>query len=173
MLLFRHSYIKLCHKCRHLLWITLNLSHEFSDTPGFARGRHCKTVFQGCPFLCHQRIFKPPEIPSGTDITSQPHGIFRIMKKATLIMLLCLPPFVMITIPSAEEGQDKPTTAPWIVVLGIAQDGGVPQAGSKNHPAWDDVTKRRLATCLALVDPQSPTATPGYAGSRQRRVDPS
>jgi pyrroloquinoline quinone biosynthesis protein B len=38
-------------------------------------------------------------------------------------------------------------------VLGIAQDGGVPQAGTRDHPAWKDPALRRLATSLAVVDP--------------------
>lgn len=44
---------------------------------------------------------------------------------------------------------------PYTLVLGIAQDAGYPQAGSKSSPAWDDHSLRRLATCLALVDPRS------------------
>jgi pyrroloquinoline quinone biosynthesis protein B len=42
---------------------------------------------------------------------------------------------------------------PYLVVLGIAQDGGVPQAGTKDHPAWEDLTARRQVVSLALVDP--------------------
>jgi len=46
-------------------------------------------------------------------------------------------------------------TPPYIVVLGIAQDGGVPQAGTREHPGWNDDTARRRVVCLGLVDPQS------------------
>ena len=42
---------------------------------------------------------------------------------------------------------------PFVVVLGIAQDGGYPQAGTKNSDAWDDRTKQRHVSCLAIVDP--------------------
>ncbi len=42
---------------------------------------------------------------------------------------------------------------PYLIVLGIAQDGGVPQAGSRNHPGWADTTMRRLVVSLALIDP--------------------
>lgn len=45
--------------------------------------------------------------------------------------------------------------APWLVVLGIAQDGGVPQAGDPTHPGWEDPARRRLVTCLGLFDPRS------------------
>jgi pyrroloquinoline quinone biosynthesis protein B len=39
--------------------------------------------------------------------------------------------------------------------MGIAQDGGVPQAGTKEHPAWADSGARRFVVSLALVDPMS------------------
>ncbi len=44
---------------------------------------------------------------------------------------------------------------PVMVVLGIAQDGGVPQAGTKQHPGWQDPDKHRFVVCLGLVDPLS------------------
>lgn len=40
----------------------------------------------------------------------------------------------------------------YLVVLGIAQDGGVPQAGTKEAPDWRPEGFRRLVTSLALVD---------------------
>jgi len=43
--------------------------------------------------------------------------------------------------------------APYLVVLGIAQDGGVPQAG--NDFADGDSTRTRLVVSLGLVDPVS------------------
>jgi pyrroloquinoline quinone biosynthesis protein B len=46
-------------------------------------------------------------------------------------------------------------TGPYVVVLGIAQDGGVPQLGSEEHPAWNDPSLRRQPACLALVNPAS------------------
>lgn len=44
---------------------------------------------------------------------------------------------------------------PFLVVLGIAQDGGVPQAGTKEHPGWSDARRRRRVVCLGLIDPVS------------------
>ncbi|NIO28673.1 MAG: MBL fold metallo-hydrolase [Candidatus Latescibacteria bacterium] len=41
---------------------------------------------------------------------------------------------------------------PYLVVLGIAQDGGVPQAGTKDHPGWGNGAFRHLVSCLAIVD---------------------
>lgn len=49
-------------------------------------------------------------------------------------------------------------TNPYVIVLGIAQDGGYPQAGCKKEcckRAWDDPSVRRAVACLALVDPVS------------------
>jgi len=49
-------------------------------------------------------------------------------------------------------------TSPYAVVLGIAQDGGYPQAGC-NRPdcvaAWHDLKLRQRVASLAIVDPQS------------------
>ncbi len=46
--------------------------------------------------------------------------------------------------------------APFIVVLGVAQDAGYPQAACRRDcckPAWNDPDKRRHVSCLAIVDP--------------------
>jgi pyrroloquinoline quinone biosynthesis protein B len=50
-------------------------------------------------------------------------------------------------------GAQPADDAPYLVVLGIAQDGGVPQAGSKDHPGWNDPALRQHVVSLALVDP--------------------
>jgi pyrroloquinoline quinone biosynthesis protein B len=44
---------------------------------------------------------------------------------------------------------------PYVIVLGVAQDGGVPQAGTKTHDGWSDETFKRLVVCIAVVDPMS------------------
>ncbi|MEW6745300.1 MAG: MBL fold metallo-hydrolase [Planctomycetota bacterium] len=46
-----------------------------------------------------------------------------------------------------------PDQHPFVVVLGVSQDGGVPQAGTLQHPGWDDPAARRLVACLGIVDP--------------------
>ena len=43
------------------------------------------------------------------------------------------------------------TTRPFVVVLGVAQDAGVPQAGADGHSAWEDAELRRGAASLGLV----------------------
>lgn len=52
-------------------------------------------------------------------------------------------------------GQEASPQAPYLVVLGIAQDGGAPQTGSKQHPGWEDPAQVRLVVSLGLVDPRS------------------
>ena len=49
----------------------------------------------------------------------------------------------------------KNTNEPYIIVLGITQDGGYPQAGTKKSEAWNDLSKRRHVSCLAIVDPET------------------
>jgi pyrroloquinoline quinone biosynthesis protein B len=49
-------------------------------------------------------------------------------------------------------------TAPFVMVLGIAQDGGYPQAGCDRPDcvaAWRDPALRRRVASLAIVDPES------------------
>ncbi len=50
------------------------------------------------------------------------------------------------------------TPPPYLLVLGIAQDAGYPQAGCRRAccaPAWGDPALRRHAACVAVVDPAS------------------
>ena len=69
--------------------------------------------------------------------------------RALLALALC----AFSTAAGALDPTEPPKPAPmYLVVLGIAQDGGVPQAGSANAPGWQDASKRRLATSLAIVD---------------------
>ena len=56
--------------------------------------------------------------------------------------------------PEAHGG--RPGGGPVLWVLGTAQDGGVPQAGSE-RPAWLPEGERRFATSLAIVDPEDGT----------------
>ena len=52
----------------------------------------------------------------------------------------------------------KNKKTPFVVVLGIAQDAGYPQAGCNEDcckNAYSDPLKRKNVSCLALVDPKS------------------
>ncbi len=54
---------------------------------------------------------------------------------------------------AAHEGAAAIADAPYVLVLGVAQDGGAPQAGYPDEPGWKDPSKRRLVASLGLVDP--------------------
>ena len=56
---------------------------------------------------------------------------------------------------AAERLPVVPREAPWVVVLGIAQDGGAPQAGDPSAAGWGVPERRALVTALGLVDPLS------------------
>jgi pyrroloquinoline quinone biosynthesis protein B len=73
--------------------------------------------------------------------------------------------------------------APYIYILGVAQDAGFPQAGCyKPHcmPGWNDPERKITATSLGLIDPSSKKkyifeATPDFPEqlfclSRKRRA---
>ncbi|WP_417470386.1 MBL fold metallo-hydrolase [Maricaulis sp.] len=50
------------------------------------------------------------------------------------------------------QAQDAPQCSVELVVLGVAQDGGAPQMGHAEDPAWADPSLRRLAVSLGVVD---------------------
>lgn len=59
---------------------------------------------------------------------------------------------------SAKHAYSQEGSAPFIVVLGIAQDAGLPQAGCRRAccaAAWREPSLRRNVSSLALVDPVS------------------
>lgn len=48
--------------------------------------------------------------------------------------------------------------SPYVAVLGVAQDGGYPQAGCKKaccKAVWEDKTPHQAVSCIALIDPIS------------------
>ncbi|MHC4942430.1 MAG: MBL fold metallo-hydrolase [Planctomycetota bacterium] len=75
------------------------------------------------------------------------------IKKLLLYLMLFL------HLPSVLSGQEERAVSqespPFLVVLGVAQDGGVPHAGVKAHKGWEDLDFRRLAVCLGIIDPES------------------
>ena len=75
--------------------------------------------------------------------------------------------------PVGQLGASPAAEAPYVVVLGVAQDGGVPQAGSTDHPGWSDPERHRLVVSLGLVDPETDErwmfeATPDFRRQLQR-----
>ena len=79
----------------------------------------------------------------------------------------------MLAMASANAAPAQQASTPYLVVLGIAQDGGAPQAGHPEEPGWKDPSKRRLATSLAVCDPATGQrwlfdATPDFPAQLQR-----
>jgi len=73
--------------------------------------------------------------------------VIACIKKLTLTLALALP----VSYLSAQERD------PYLLVLGVVQDAGYPQAGcyaAHCMPGWEDATLRRGATSVALVDGQ-------------------
>ena len=53
---------------------------------------------------------------------------------------------------------EYPDNQPYVIVLGIAQDAGFPQADCQKEccaSAWNDLSKRRMVSCIGIVDPIS------------------
>jgi pyrroloquinoline quinone biosynthesis protein B len=86
--------------------------------------------------------------------------------------LLCL--LRAAAVAAAAQAAAAPQAAPlppYVVVLGIAQDGGVPQAGCARPCCagrWHDASAKRHVACLGIVDPASGQrwlidATPDFA----------
>lgn len=63
-------------------------------------------------------------------------------------------PVLALTMSSCAAGADESSTLPFVLVLGVGQDGGYPQAGMKPGDAWN-ADRRRLASSIAIVDPAS------------------
>lgn len=76
-------------------------------------------------------------------------GINEFMKNYGLLLLAVA--MIMIS----ADGRQQETEEPFLVVLGMAQDGGVPHAGTLEHKGFEDLAFKRHAACLGIVDPAS------------------
>lgn len=64
-------------------------------------------------------------------------------------------PFALLASCASHAPAPLASTEPYLIVLGIAQDGGVPQAGAFAERGWTDPAFRRRVACLGVVDPAS------------------
>lgn len=74
------------------------------------------------------------------------------------VLLGALPTLLLAQEPDAVNPVlEKPSQDSGLVlkVLGVAQDAGVPQAGRHDDAAWEDLSRRRYATSLAVVDTET------------------
>lgn len=85
-----------------------------------------------------------------------PMGYSHVMRLPSPRLLAILATSVLLPMLSACATQKRETSnAPRTIVLGIAQDGGVPQAGSFGDARWDDPSRQRQVVCLGIVDPRT------------------
>lgn len=68
-------------------------------------------------------------------------------------ILACLLVALSVSVVAAQPRICQDQGAPQLIILGIAQDGGDPQAGTKSSPAFEDYSLRHFATSLAVVIP--------------------
>jgi pyrroloquinoline quinone biosynthesis protein B len=88
--------------------------------------------------------------------TPRVSGVTQSLLIGQISVLLILFPFVASY--GQESGADNPGQDSYLVVLGIAQDAGFPQAGCRKNccrDAWNSLTKRRSPASLAIVDSAS------------------
>lgn len=100
-------------------------------------------------------------------------GLLTVYAAYLAWLLVGLPAGASASTAVGQERVPSPETRPYLVVLGVAQDGGVPQAGSRGHPGWTDPSLSRYATSLGLVDPESGErwmfeATPDFRAQLER-----
>ena len=77
--------------------------------------------------------------------------------QAQLAVIVCIS-LCAVGAPNPQYHSESESDDPFVAVLGIAQDGGFPQAGCTKDcckEAWSDPSKRRHVSCLAVVDPTS------------------
>src|SRR5580692_3188237 len=78
-------------------------------------------------------------------------SIRNILKSLILLLIIGFIPFCFAFNKNAETN-----SSPFLVVLGIAQDGGYPHAGCKKQCCeryYEGKEPRHYVSCLALVDP--------------------
>ncbi len=74
------------------------------------------------------------------------------------LAVIVLTSLCAVAAPNPQHHSESESADPFVVVLGIAQDGGYPQAGCAKDcckDAWSDSSRRRHVSCLAIVDPTS------------------
>jgi len=72
-----------------------------------------------------------------------------------LTACLLMPALVVIALLGGCSASPPESKAPYILVLGISQDGGIPQAGAFAHMGWTNAAHRRMVSCLGLIDPRT------------------
>lgn len=98
--------------------------------------------------LARARAHARAVAPVRTDILAR-------MAILRLAAIICAAALTALSTGCTTHGGKAVGNAPFTAVLGIAQDGGVPQAGSLGDARWDDSSAERRVVCLGVVDPVS------------------
>jgi phosphoribosyl 1,2-cyclic phosphodiesterase/endonuclease/exonuclease/phosphatase family metal-dependent hydrolase len=64
------------------------------------------------------------------------------------------PVWIDVDVAPGATGRECGGGGPKLIILGIAQDAGAPQAGTKMHPGFGDLGSRVFATSLGILDPR-------------------
>ncbi|MEZ5462889.1 MBL fold metallo-hydrolase [Dokdonella sp.] len=92
------------------------------------------------------------------DVASRRHSRMRLCRATATLLAFLLAPVALAN--TKQDATPPSRCAVEILVLGIAQDAGIPQIGQRSDSAWDDHANlrpeyARLATSLALLDHRS------------------
>jgi pyrroloquinoline quinone biosynthesis protein B len=93
--------------------------------------------------------FGQKRVPGGMAIAVPPGTFFLGCLIALLTLIAC---------PPQNHRPDPIPNNPFLLILGVAQDAGYPQAGCAKtccQPAWENPTLSQFPTCLGIVDPQT------------------
>jgi pyrroloquinoline quinone biosynthesis protein B len=110
-------------------------------------------------------------MPSPAVSSPSRNGAARIVPARVVTIWAAAVWLAVVLVAVARAGDDAIGDGPFVVVLGVAQDGGRPQAGCAKPccaAAWTDAAARRRVACLGVVDPTSGDrwlvdATPDFA----------
>lgn len=78
------------------------------------------------------------------------------MKQANRLKNLLICSILLLFAFGSTQENSAPSLSPYIIVLGVAQDAGYPQADCQRaccRPAWKHAELRRHVACLGIVDP--------------------
>ena len=59
---------------------------------------------------------------------------------------------------ACNQSKDQTQTAPYVMVLGVAQDAGYPQMNCEKkccEEAWENPELQKTTSCIAIIDPLS------------------
>lgn len=123
--------------------------HDALTLPSLTNARRLHRALAHTPTPAHAR-------PSAHASTLAQARILCLLLCCAALLPACLSPGPATSSATTSPEPGPPETAPYVLVLGTAQDGGLPQLGCEKpccEAARRDPALRRLRTSLLLVDP--------------------